>query len=360
MKTILISMLATGLAIVISAQSSATIYNIIDLGTLGGISSSAYGISDNGKVTGDAYTAGNSSIDAFMWDGTMHDVGSLYDHAGSEGRGVNNSGQVTGFASTVSPDHAYLYDGTIHDLGSPGDYDSLGMGINNSGHIAGYYDFPISYPEHGFLWDGTFHDIGVLDPAHDYNTFALAINDLDQITGSSSVATGSHAFVYDGIMHDIGTLGGAYATGHSISNNGLVAGQSDTLLGAQHAFFYNGTMHDLGTLGGSTSNGEGVNTLGQVVGYSGLATGGQHAFIYDPGVGMMDLNSHISPLSGWILTDAVGINSNGWIAGTGIVNGTGHAFVLVPTPEPSTWAMAVMAGACAWACQLRAARKTGR
>ena len=55
---------------------------------------------------------------------------------------------------------------------------------------------------------------------------------------------------------------------------------------------------------------------------------------------MTDLNSLISPSSGWTLTEAAAINGNGWIVGCGTnPSGQVDAFLLTPVPEPSALAL---------------------
>lgn len=75
-----------------------------------------------------------------------------------------------------------------------------------------------------------------------------------------------------------------------------------------------------------------------MVGYSDLSgtSGTDHAFLYSGGA-MTDLNTLIDPTSGWILQQATAINDSGWIVGFGTNSlGQAHAFLLTPTPEPST------------------------
>ena len=67
----------------------------------------------------------------------------------------------------------------------------------------------------------------------------------------------------------------------------------------------------------------------------------QRAFIYSDGI-MTDLNSVITPGSGWTLNWATAINNAGQITGEGTINGQLHAFLLEPVgavPEPATFGL---------------------
>jgi probable HAF family extracellular repeat protein len=90
-------------------------------------------------------------------------------------------------------------------------------------------------------------------------------------------------------------------------------------------------MQPLGNLGGSETFALAVNNPTpahpfQVVGYGGTTAGGNHAWLWQNGV-MTDLNNLIPANSGWVLTDADGINDKQQIVGTGTINGQGHAFL---------------------------------
>ena len=95
-------------------------------------------------------------------------------------------------------------------------------------------------------------------------------------------------------------------------------------------------MQDLTTLGGLNSYAYNVGAGGQVVGASEVVTTSDytHAFLYTSGSGMLDLNTLIDPLSGWVLSDAADINDAGQITGQGLIGGQYHAYLLTPIAIP--------------------------
>ena len=88
-------------------------------------------------------------------------------------------------------------------------------------------------------------------------------------------------------------------------------------------------MTDLGTLGGNTSQANALDARGRAVGTAQTAAGAAHAFLDQRG-DMVDLNSLIGGAPGWVLENATGINGGGEIVGVGTIDGTEHAFLLVP------------------------------
>ena len=124
-------------------------YEVIDLGTLGGQHSDAYGINNNGQIVGSARNANNQNRAFLYEDGSMQDLGTLMpDNSGrSAAYGINNSGDITGFAAADAPVYSgtavgFIYSGgTMSALGAlpttwSDDYISLGRAINDSGVIA--------------------------------------------------------------------------------------------------------------------------------------------------------------------------------------------------------------------------------
>lgn len=304
-----------------------TIYSVINLGGLGGSSSTGYQINDAGAVIGWAETlVGNQQAFSSILGGPLHNLQSP-SSSDSYAFGLNGSGVIVGTSYVNGEAHGTLWNGgTATDLGA-GVY---AMGINDSGTITGSNG-------HAFkLVSGVYQDLGTL-PGGDWSS-GYAINGAGSVAGYGNVASGAfRGMVWNpgvGLL-ELGTLGGfnSYATG--INNSGEVVGHSSVASGYEHAFLANGgALTDLGTLGGGSSYAYGINDSGAIVGYSWSAGGNNpSAFVYIDGV-MLDLNSLIPSGSGWQLKGAYGINSAGDIVGSGWLNGRSSAFLLEPDPVP--------------------------
>src|SRR2546426_986044 len=285
-----------------------------DLGTLPGDTDSyANGINSAGQVVG------TSDRNAFLWDlGTMTNLGTLGGCCG-EAHAINDHGQAVG--ESMLPDQsgrAALWTVStkppppypIRDLGAPpGDVISWGTAINDAGHVAGHSIGSDSgiWVIRVFLWNnGTFQ---VLPGLGGTETFALGINEADDVVGYGYNASGlSRAILWqNGNPTDLGTLGGTESGAYGINDRGQVVGWSYNATGQQHAFLWDqGNMTDLGTLpGGSFSTANAINEAGQVVGAGDVASGVVHAFLWQSGT-MTDLGPG----------SANGINDVGQVVGT--------------------------------------------
>ena len=328
-------------------------YTIIDLGTLGGSSSSASHLNNSGQVAGTSRSAGSDFTHAFLYsNGVMRDLGAPRD-AHSFATGINASGQVSVMTNTVSAPFtsgAFMYsNGALRALGTPGDNFVAARGINDLGQVTGEVESgsPIAFQHAVVYSNGALQYLGEL-PSGD-QSMGLAINNAGQVTGVSNGFGNRnvvHAYRYsNGSMLDLGTLGGANSQGNDINGAGDVTGYAN-LAGVftVHAFVYsNGVMHDLGSLGDGSSIGSGINNLGQVAGWAivDVALKTTHGFLYTPGVGMVDLNTLLPAGSGWELSSASDVNDLGQIAGTGLFNGQPRAFLMTPVPESDVWVMMV-------------------
>jgi probable HAF family extracellular repeat protein len=119
----------------------------------------------------------------------LTDLGTLPGGSGSFGIDINASGQVTGYSHTGEfVFRAFLWDGTMQDLGTLGGTFSTGVAINAAGQVTGYSYLAGDLVPHVFLWDGTvMQDLNALiapaDPLQPFVTlsFGVDINDAGQI-----------------------------------------------------------------------------------------------------------------------------------------------------------------------------------
>ncbi len=318
-----------------SALWPATIYTAIDLGTLGG-STTALGMNGLGQVVG--YSAGH----AFLYsNGVMKDLGTL-GGISSQAYGINDAGIIGGNSFTAQGYvNAFLYtSGALGNLGFSGSINS----INNSGTAVGTLNGPAGFSAFQYS-GGVMTDLGTFGGT---DSTANGINSTGQIAGRLTLrgpnVTVFQAYIYSGgTVTELGTLGGRSSDARAINDSGQVAGSSDTANGSQHAFLYSqGVMKDLGAIGGSggLSYASAINNAGQVVGYDlGIFNGSTdyHAFLYSGGV-MTDLNSLVALNA--VLQFANGINDRGQIIAQA---SNSHAYLLTPlaaattaTPEPAT------------------------
>jgi len=198
-----------------------------DLGTLGtGTDAEAILINERGQIVGWSYVSSAQIVcltiqpitlatSSFIWDkeGGMRDLGGLGGMC-TMAADLNNRGQVVGF-SDLNGDavqHAFLWDGSIHDLGgSLGGQQSGAFTVNDSGEAAGFADLAGDTLYHAALWKhaGMITDIGVL--GSDQCSYARSINANGQVVGTSvaDCATGSgvRPFLWDGgSIFDLNTL----------------------------------------------------------------------------------------------------------------------------------------------------------
>ncbi len=313
-------------------------YAITNVGTLVGATQiEVRDMNNAGEIVG--WGLSNNTYQGFLYaNGVLLSLGSLGGQ-GCMAHGINDAGQVVGSAATAAgEEHAFFYFASqMIDLGTLGGTQSRAVAINSSGLITGF-SATADGSCHLFVWqNGVRSDAGHLGMTDcevwDLNNGGTVVG-LNQLLTAQLLA---FSWTSAGGFNMLGTFGGTEGYPYRINDSGHIVGAIHTgqyilTMPIYHAFFYrNGASTDLGTLpGGSSSAASGINNSGTVVGWS-QVTGGQHAFIYDSANGMRDLNSLISPTSGWTLETAVAVNDAGQIAGTGWLNGQRRIFLLTPS-----------------------------
>ena len=304
-------------------------YEVVDLGTLGGLYSSAYGINESGQIVGCSQTEAGE-MHAFVWDAEvgMIDIGTL---GGSESiaYAINNAGQVVGSAQTAGGElHAFLWEkGEMIDLGIlPGGNCTEATAINDAGQVVGMARTSASSDswQRAFLWEnGAMANLGVLDGAT--NSSAADINIRGRVVGTS----GGRAFLWNS-TGDMRDLTGFASHGNAINDAGLVVLASS---GTHYIWNSTGGLFDMGLSPYSRTNA--INSAGQVVGdFDYLPDDSLHAFLWAGGYGVIDLND-LMPMGSGLkqLSSAADINNGGRIVGYGLTDENyWHAFLMSPVP----------------------------
>ena len=248
----------------------------------------------------------------------MVNLGTLGDlfpgFAFSDARDINDLGQVVGLTSVPGESHAFLWTagGGMVDLGTlPGDSQSAASAINEAGQVVGRSEPASGASSRAFLWTtgGGMVDLGTLGGS----SSASDINEAGVVVGRSETVSGGdeHPFLWTqaGGMVDLGTLGGATLTfALGINDVEQVVGSIRPFGGDDHAFYW--TMSDgmieLPTLGGIESKGSAINNAGQVAGYAEIANIDEHAAVWtqtDPTAQIQALQQAVVALqSGGTLT----------------------------------------------------------
>jgi probable HAF family extracellular repeat protein len=329
--------------VVTAADASTVTYTVrvtigskwLDLGTLGGASSYAFGASADGSVVVGYAKNSDSRSFGFRWTnaGGMVSLGTLCDDPSSYGSmayGISADGSVitglTHYCFTIggtvySSDRAFAWTqgggmtnlGNLHlfDDQNYGAWDSYATGISADGNT-----------EVGIAWNGAtvenrvvrWNSGSILDIVQ-ANIVAASPNGFNASSDGSVVAgtmydAGSNARAFRWTQaSDIVSLGtfsgGHFSVANNISADGtVIVGCADDALGATHAFRWTQAsgMVDLGTLpGDTTSNAFGVSSDGSVV--VGASSPGPHAYRWTAATGMQSINDWLA--SGGV--DATGV-----------------------------------------------------
>jgi probable HAF family extracellular repeat protein len=284
----------------------------IDLGTLGGFNSVAYGVNSAGDAVGNALVLDNSTMHAVLWPASNHvtiDLGTLPGGTYSEAKGINAAGVIVGNSDDATGmGQATLWSGPAHTpvlLQTLGGKMAVAFGINDNGDVVGYSLTASNTVFRPTLWAAPGHlpvDIGTL--AGGSYGGANSINNVGDIVGYSATSgdIAKHAAVWSSgsAPTPVSTCKmslGLRAQSNTPSDRSERSERSDRRRTVSSAPVRSASLSlapvssstaarvlsDLGTLpGGSWSEAKSINTLGQVVGLGEAATLESRAMFWKP------------------------------------------------------------------------------
>lgn len=353
-------------------------YTVDLLPALGG-SARGNALNERGWVGGFA-TLGDGTRHAALWrHGAIADLGTLGGpNSNVQWPGLNDRGWVVGIAETAELEpngeewscasffpavthhvcRGFVWkDGFMAALPTFGGPNGFATGVNNRGQVVGWAETAVHDPTcnapqvlqfRAALWEPTRGTMRELRPLPgDSTSAATAINARGQVVGISGdcdVAVGEfsakHAVLWDadGTPHDIGSLGGeAWHTPMDIDEAGDVVGFSNPtgVTGGvfdTHAFLWTAKdgMRDLGVLPGDEfSEAFGINAHRQIVGIS--CGDACHPVLWQDGA-IYDLNTLLALDAPGTILSVRHIDDTGRITGNFLETSTGRALAFTATP----------------------------
>ncbi|MCI0539071.1 MAG: choice-of-anchor M domain-containing protein [Verrucomicrobiales bacterium] len=333
------------------------VYLVTDLGTLGGPTSRALHINEEGHVVGDAVNALGQTR-AFLWtNGVMTDLGTL-GGTNATALGLNDRGQVVGRAQNDSfRMRAFVWDPSQGMIEAPGlggtggSFDSSLYVIDNSGLAVGFARNADGQLQ-AFYWTNGISTALPLPGGN--NNRVWDVNETGQMAGwgrdSNNAIVGYRWSVAQGYELVGNLVPGADVFAVGINTNGHITGAIQKDFGHQPAsatppvslaFVWDGkSLRDIGRPEGfDGAAGNYINDLGWVAGvaYRFNASGQpaeDSAFLHKDGVNH-ELNRVLPFGSGWHLQWAYDINNRGEIAGWGLKDGQMRGYLATPATRVS-------------------------
>jgi len=347
--------------VVVGLHASAETYSLRRIKPLSDRShdqTSANAIDSAGNVVGSSSSSTSQSVTVgvVMWtDGSIISTGTLADcfpYGGSAVAGVSPGGILTGSSSSICGGYARAMRSTVAHPSAftthaplPGGGDCVGTDASDSGAIVGWSN----------IQDGCVAPLCIFTNARAMKWLPASQVTLSTGTYAVAAANGINASgitVGNGLtMQDYETsvavrwdtdisapvhllaVNGTYGVANKISDGGVVVGTSDDGPHRKATKWIGSNVNGqtLGAMPGHTeSEALDVDDLRGVVGLSRPeSTSSSVAVLFRDGE-VIHLNNRLSAPNGVLLTSANGINTNGWIAANGILEGKSFGFVLVP------------------------------
>ena len=266
-------------------------------------------LDNRGHVVGSRACPSCGGGEGFVWKaGTRtRSLTGLYADADANARSINADGTVVGDSyAENSLYHVVTWSVAegIVDRHPPGLYMSQGVDINDHGQITGWMQKVIHDGTTGFVIepDGTWTDLGGLfDGGSCCDSYPREINAQGHVVGAASLPSTyrTHAFIWT-----------------------PTDGMRDMAAGSPYSNWY--------------SDSTDINASGQAVGImydDSLTFAG---FYWDDTNGLHRLDALIDPADPWagrvVLDNGRGINRQGQIAASGVVDGVRRVFLLTPVP----------------------------
>ena len=263
---------------------------------------------------------------------------------------INDRGQIVGVTTVDGiSTHVALRSasGRVRDLGALGPFSSgfsfaQPTALNDRGEVVGQSSSP-SDEYHAFLWTAR---TGMTD--FGATSFLRDINNRGHIVGT----IGTQAVLWSEVdaWQELGILGVSplsyfYSSANAINDRGWVVGGSTAREGGAFLWTPKGGMENLGFIQPTSgvyhfSEASDINERGSIVGISRSTTFlptpdddevafEEHPFVWTTRTGMIDLNTLISPSSGWWIAEPIAINDRNEILAVGLHPTVGQRYVIL-------------------------------
>jgi probable HAF family extracellular repeat protein len=348
---------------------------LLDLGTLGGATSQAFGIRPDGTVVVGSSLNASAQTQAFAWTananftgGSMTALNFLSGGTLAEARAINASGLVVGYSRDSSAiDQAVTWSGTnptllSNTLGGSG---ARAFGVSTAGDVVGWARQSGGVQRAFVSVSGSMSalDLSNINAQHSvsvgHNARALGVSPNGRyVVGEYEVDNGAGGIETRGFVYDRTTPANSYefsagGVGSAIATNnthavGTVTNPPDPL--AAFSSHSTGSSNFFPQLAGGAGAANAINAAGFAVGSETVAGLGQRALLWNSpstGATVTDMNTLHS--TGNVLNVATGIaDTPDFYTGWGTFGGNQRAFLLAlgaaTVPEPGTIALLTIGG----------------